>query len=294
MPRRRLVTFGTGGLTALAAALVLVAGTALAYTPGDDGHPTDGTLSNIGSTGSVTLTFQTNATLYCSQDTATSFHFTLNYSSANVAAGSKLVIYLSPNQGAINGNDGGNASAYIAQVESNYGVYTFPSTLVNGSGTISISVPVTHAFALASGGVLGVVADAVDGQSWTTKTNSLNCTEAPSSSPSVSQSPSASPSESPSESASASPSESPSESASASESSTPSESFAGETSTPFESFDPETSTPFESFQGETAPPTGTGDSGGGGSTPVIALMIAGLFGLLGVTAAHMQRSATRR
>ena len=44
----------------------------------------------------------------------------------------------------------------------------------------SVTVPSCDAttFALVTGGVLGVVANAVDGQTWTTKTNSLNCTDA--------------------------------------------------------------------------------------------------------------------
>jgi len=69
--------------------------------------------------------------------------------------------------------------------------------------------------------------------------------------------------------------------------------------TPFESFQGETATPFESFQGETAtpnrtaPPSGTADDSSGGSTPLFALLVSGLFGGLGVAAARRQRRAVR-
>jgi hypothetical protein len=51
---------------------------------------------------------------------------------------------------------------------------------------------------------------------------------------------------------------------------------------------------FESFQGETAPPSGTSDGPMGGNTPLYALLISGLFGGLGLTAAQYQRRAVRR
>ena len=52
MTGRRLAGLSAGAFTVAAATVVLGAGTALAtvFTPGDNGHPTDGTLSDIGST----------------------------------------------------------------------------------------------------------------------------------------------------------------------------------------------------------------------------------------------------
>ncbi len=180
MATRRGAGLLLGGLLTIAAALTAMPGTVLAapFSPGQNGHPTDGTLSNIG-TGSISLDFE-DATLYCQSHTATSFHFVLNYSDANLAAGSTLVIYLSPNNGAVIGNGGSTAAsraAYIAQVESNYTVYTFPTAQVNGHGTLAITVPVTYPFALVTGGVVGAIADGVNGQTWHDKTTSLNCTE---------------------------------------------------------------------------------------------------------------------
>src|SRR4029079_9727038 len=154
------------------------AGGASAFNAGQNGHPTNGPYSDLKG-GTATFTFQANATLTCDRgDSANGFDFTLNYSNANLPAGSSIVVYLSPNNGAINGNAGGNAAAYIAQVESNYTVVTFASGL-SGSGTLHIDLAVTHPFTLSTGGVLGVVATQSNASIVTTsKTNSLNCTEA--------------------------------------------------------------------------------------------------------------------
>jgi hypothetical protein len=83
-----------------------------------------------------------------------------------------------------------------------------------------------------------------------------------------------------------------------SESASVSESIPGESSspseTPFSSEQGETATPFSSEQGKTAPPSGTAGSDNGGSSPLLALAIAGLFGLVGMAAARKQRQAVRR
>src|SRR3954471_15771129 len=85
------------------------AGTAFAFTAGDNGHPTSGPYSDLKG-GTATFTFQANATLTCNKDDgATGFDFKLNYTNANLPAGATIVVYLSPNQGAINGNAGGDA-----------------------------------------------------------------------------------------------------------------------------------------------------------------------------------------
>src|SRR5512143_1341887 len=98
-------------------------GIASAFTPGENGVPTSGDHTNLqGRAGDVGLTWQTNATLNCTDgSTAQQFNFHLDYniSGAALPAGSVVVVYLSPNQGAINNNAGGNDAAYIAQVESN-------------------------------------------------------------------------------------------------------------------------------------------------------------------------------
>ena len=175
-----------------------------AFTAGDNGHPTSGPYSDLKG-GSGTFTFQSNGQLTCNgDDGALGFSFHLNYSGASLPAGAKIVVYLSPNQGAINGNAGGDVAGYIAQVESNFVVLDVGG--LTGSGSLNVSLPVTHSFTLASGGVLGVIATESDGTSVSTsKTNSLNCTEAaatPSPSPSptgteIAATPSPSPSPSP-------------------------------------------------------------------------------------------------
>ena len=82
-----------------------------AFTAGDNGHPTNGPYSDLKG-GSGTFTFETNGVLFCdSNDTASGFTFNLDYSNASLPAGASLVIYLSPNQGAINNNANGNANS---------------------------------------------------------------------------------------------------------------------------------------------------------------------------------------
>ena len=61
-------------------------------------------------------------------------------------------------------------------MESNYIV--IPVAGLSGSGSLPVALNVTHPFQLVTGGALGVFAEEQNGQSWTGKTNSLNCTEA--------------------------------------------------------------------------------------------------------------------
>jgi hypothetical protein len=161
------------------------------FNAGQNGHPTNGPYSDLNG-GTATFTFQANAVLTCDDNIAGSFSFHIDYSNANTPAGATLVVYLSPNQGAINGNAGGNDAAYIATVESNFVVLDNEVSNLSGSGTIDVVLPVTHPFALVTGGVLGVFASedpTTEGfQKWTSKTNSLNCTEAQSVPPSAEQS----------------------------------------------------------------------------------------------------------
>ena len=86
-------------------------------------------------------------------------------------------MYLSPNQGAINGNAGGDPAGYVADVESNFVVLDVGG--LSGSGTLTFDVPVTTGFTVSTGGILGVIATESDGTVVSSsKTNSLNCTEA--------------------------------------------------------------------------------------------------------------------
>jgi hypothetical protein len=160
---------------------------ATTFTPGQNGHPTSGESSDLKG-GTATFTFQTNAVLSCDGDTASSFAFHIDYTvTGTLPAGATLIVYLSPNQGAINNNAGGDAAGYIADVESNFKSVAIGG--LTGSGTLDVTVTVTTAFQLSGGGVLGVIAqDASDNDVSNSKSNSVQCSEAQSVPPSVEQS----------------------------------------------------------------------------------------------------------
>src|SRR3954464_1246537 len=115
--RRRHLTIRSLGWIAVLAMLLgslmpVGAAASAGYTPGDNGHPTNGPYSDLKG-GDATFTFQQNGQLFCTaNDTATSFSFKLDYEDADLPAGSSIVVYLSPNQGAINNNAGGNDATY--------------------------------------------------------------------------------------------------------------------------------------------------------------------------------------
>jgi hypothetical protein len=160
-------------------AAAMLPGAVAAFTPGENGQPTSGNQTDLqGRAGDVVFDFQTNMTINCTDDNTTQqFNINLDYEIDGdpLPAGSMLVVYLSPNNGAINGNAGGDEAGYISTVESNE--ISIDMSGLDGSGTLTFSIPVTDPFQLVSGGVLGVIASDVDGTSWTTKTNSINCGE---------------------------------------------------------------------------------------------------------------------
>ena len=88
-------------------------GLVAAFNPGENGTPTSGDKTDLQGRGDdVTFNFQTNMTIDCESDgTAQQFNIKLDYSISGAAlpAGSTLVVYLSPNNGAINNNAGGDA-----------------------------------------------------------------------------------------------------------------------------------------------------------------------------------------
>ena len=177
MGRPLVVAIALAALT-ISALMAFRPAAVAAFTAGENGHPTSGPYSDLKG-GTASFTFETDATLTCdANDGAKGFDFTVNYSVSGAAlpAGATLVVYLSPNQGAINGNAGGDEAGYVTQVESNYSVIDVAG--LSGSGTIAVDLAVTHGFTLATGGVLGVFASENGGQGWTAKTNSLNCSEA--------------------------------------------------------------------------------------------------------------------
>jgi outer membrane biosynthesis protein TonB len=126
---------------------------------------------------------------------------------------------------------------------------------LSGSGTLSFSIPVTHPFTLASGGVLGVIANDKDGTSWTTKTNSINCGEAlPTATPT--QQPTPTPTQEPTPT----PTQAPTPTPTLAPTPTPTETVAP-TATPTEAPTP---TPTEA---PTPTPSPTGEVGGATGTP---------------------------
>ena len=151
------------------------------FSPGQNGHPTSGEDSDLKG-GTATFTFSTsidpNATLTCDGDTPTSFSFKLDYSvTGTLPVGATLIVYLSPNQGAINNNGGSDPAGYIADVESNFEAVDVGG--LSGNGTLTVVVDITTNFELSGGGVLGVIAktssDVVVSNS---KSLSVQCSEA--------------------------------------------------------------------------------------------------------------------
>src|SRR5574338_823984 len=170
-----------------------------AFTAGDNGHPTGGQSSDLMGV-DATFSFQANATMACSDNDVQSVSFKIDYTAdAEFPSGAHLIVYLSPNNGAINGNAGGDEAGYIADVESNF--VSIDLSGKSGSGTITGSINVTTGFVADTGGILGVIANEADDTIVSnSKTNSLNRGEATGTpAPTPTQSPSQTPSETPSE-----------------------------------------------------------------------------------------------
>ena len=108
---RTMILIAAFAALALSVAFAIRPAISLAFTAGDNGHPTSGPYTDLKG-GSANFTFQQNATLTCDESTASRFHFHLDYNvTGTLPAGATLVVYLSPNQGAINNNAGGNDAA---------------------------------------------------------------------------------------------------------------------------------------------------------------------------------------
>ena len=150
-----------------------------AFTPGENGMPTSGNQTDLqGRADDVTLTFNDTRTINCTGDTAQQLNVELDYSISGAAlpAGSTLVVYLSPNNGAINNNAGGDAAGYIAdrRIERNLDRRVGAEWLRHAD----VLDPRHDPFVIAHGGVLAVIATDVDGSEFNSKTNSINCGEA--------------------------------------------------------------------------------------------------------------------
>jgi hypothetical protein len=168
-------------ISALALSLLSLARplTVLAWTQGDNGHPTSGPYSDLKG-GTATFTFHDDATMYCdANNSVTGFNANVGYSVSNgpLPTGATLVIYLSPNNGALPG--GAADAGFIADVESNYVVVDVSG--LTGSGNLPpVGITITKSFVSTKGGILGTFASeaGANGQVWKSNTNSLNCAEA--------------------------------------------------------------------------------------------------------------------
>ncbi len=168
--------------------------TALAAGPGNNGlDPTgNGTTSNATVGGSLSAAGGSatmgSAVMYCSSDNVGSVggSFTL---SKTLDVGSTITIYLVPNTGS-DASPAGN-------VTKNEAMITFGNSNRASGTVIPWTINVTHAFTATSGGILGVFAkNADDTAISSSKTNSLNCTEAqPTATPT--EAPTATPTEAP-------------------------------------------------------------------------------------------------
>ena len=158
---RRRATWLTAGL--LGASLTIPAAL-LAAGPGmDDSLPNSGHTSN---TAGLTPTMVADAaTISCDEANGVgqiSGQFTLN---GTGAAGTYVVIYLTPNNGS-NADPAANVEDNEVQVP-----------IAGLTGTVSYAVTVSSPFTATTGGILAVFAKDASGATFTSKSNSLNCTE---------------------------------------------------------------------------------------------------------------------
>jgi hypothetical protein len=144
------------------ATLALPPAAAAAGPGGGDDLPNSGHTSN---TGGLTPTMIAGATISCDSGNNVndiSGRFTL---SGTGGAGTYVVIYLTPNNGS-NASPAGNVEDNEVRVD-----------LAGRSGTVGFSLPITSGFTATNGGVLAVFAKDQDGSVFTSKSNSLNCSE---------------------------------------------------------------------------------------------------------------------
>jgi hypothetical protein len=158
----------------LGAALVSPAAVSAAGPGGDDNLPNSGHTSN---TDGITPTMGT-ATMTCTGDSSVlnvSGSFTL---SGTAGPDTYVIIYLTPNNGS-DASPAGNVENNEVKVD------------ISGlSGTVNFSLDITSPFTTTKGGVLAVFAMDEDGTIFTSKSNSLNCTEAvPTPTPTVAPTP---------------------------------------------------------------------------------------------------------
>ena len=179
----------------------------LADAPGGNGteQPSGGPRSNatLGTAAAAGNSATMNdATMSCAGDSVSSVTGSFDLTK-NLDAGSTIVVYLVP-------NDGSNASP-VANVSKNYEVVP-----VHLAGTYPFTITISFGFTTTSGGILAVFAVNSDGSTVisSSKSNSLNCTEAvstptPTASPTQGITPTPTPTASPTEGITATPTPTP-------------------------------------------------------------------------------------
>jgi len=297
-------TFRAAGWLAVAGMLLtaLVApSTALAAGPGNNGlDPTgNGTTSNatVGASlsaagGSATMG---SAVMYCSSDNVGSVggSFTL---SKTLDVGSTITIYMVPNTGS-DASPAGN-------VTKNEATITFDNSNRTSGTVIPWTINVTHAFTTTSGGILVVFAVNSDDTTAisSSKTNSLNCTEAqptatPTEAPTATptEAPTATPTEAPTATPTEAPTATPTEAPTATPTPTPVGSVEAATGTPTP-----TPTPVGSVEAATGtpnitpPPTDALTSTPSGPDGSWRLALIGMAGILAAALLLTPAPATRR
>jgi hypothetical protein len=148
---------------------------------------------------------QADTTLYCDGGAATQFVSELSFDLAGTAPlGAYFRLYLAPNGGAKLSPNGVDITPNQAIVR--------VAGLGAGHHVLPVSLNVTTSFSISGGGVVLVIADDATGAQFHSKSNSLNCTEAPVEAPAgdASSAPSTDPSTNPGTDPSTEPSTDPS------------------------------------------------------------------------------------
>jgi len=222
--------------------------------------------------------------LFCNGNTATQFTSHISFHLSQTApAGSYFRVYLTPNGGA-------QLSPAGVDITENQGTVS-TAGLTAGDHTLPVTLNVTTAFNITSGGVLLVIADDISGAKFNSKSNSLNCTEAnPTPTPTVAPTPTptVAPTPTPTVAPTPTPTVAPTPTPTVAPTPTPTVGAATPTPAPTGEVQAATGTPRV-----TLPPTDTvgGEAEqGGGTWRILLIVMAGLLsGILALTPKRARR-----
>ena len=270
---RRLAWLSATAMLAVSALGPAAAGVAADAGPGSpDFVPNSGNTSSAG----LTLEMSKTATMNCTAGSVNSFSGSFTYSGTG-----HVVVYPATN--------GGSDAAPAGNVQNNEATIN-----VSGSGTVNFTITITSPFTSTSGGVLVVFASDVAGENnYSSKSNSLNCTESTPPSNPPSTPPSTPPSEAPSIAPSTPPSTPPS--TAPSQPAAPSAAPSGEV-LPIEGT-PQPTGEVEAIQATprvTPPPTDTIEAATSSSTGSWRIVLAGLAILIAIVLVATQPTTRAR